>query len=77
MDNGVRHAVSDIGRRYEMVKGRVAEAARASGRNPDEIRVLAVSKTQPPERVVEAIEAGVGYHRREPGAGSPAQKGRE
>ena len=51
--------MSDIGQRYEMVKGRVADAAMASGRNPDDIRLLAVSKTQPPERVVEAIEAGV------------------
>lgn len=48
-----------IRERYGMVKGRVADAAFASGRNPDEIRLLAVSKTQPPERVVEAIEAGV------------------
>ena len=55
----MRKTVSGIGRRYEMVKGRVADAALACGRNSDEIRVLAVSKTQPPERVVEAIEAGV------------------
>ena len=51
--------MGDIGRRYEMVKERVADAAIACGRNPDDIRLLAVSKTQPPERVVEAIEAGV------------------
>ncbi|MCE2452547.1 MAG: alanine racemase, partial [Nitrospinae bacterium] len=51
--------MSEVGQRYEMVKERVADAALASGRNPDEIRLLAVSKTQPPERVVEAIEAGV------------------
>ena len=59
MDRSVRKTVSDIGQRYEMVKERVADAAVASGRNPDDIRLLAVSKTQPPERVVEAIEAGV------------------
>lgn len=51
--------MSEVGQRYEVVKGRVADAARASGRNPGEIRLLAVSKAQPPERVVEAIEAGV------------------
>ncbi|MDE0331023.1 MAG: YggS family pyridoxal phosphate-dependent enzyme [Nitrospinae bacterium] len=51
--------VSDVGRRYEMVKRRVADVAYACGRNPDEIRLLAVSKTQPPERIIEAIEAGV------------------
>ena len=42
-----------------MVKERVANAALDCGRNPDEIRLLAVSKTQPPERVIEAIDAGV------------------
>ena len=51
--------MSEVGQRYEVVKGRVAEVALGCGRNPDEIRLLAVSKTQPPERVVEAIEAGV------------------
>ncbi len=55
----MRKAMDVIRERYGMVKGRVADAAFASGRNPDEIRLLAVSKTQPPERVVEAIEAGV------------------
>ena len=59
MDKSLRDTVSMIGQRYEMVKGRVADAALACGRDPDEIRLLAVSKTQPPERVVEAIEAGV------------------
>ncbi len=48
-----------IGKRYEIVKERVAQAARASGREPEEVRLLAVSKTQPPERVIEAIEAGI------------------
>ncbi len=59
MDKSLRDTVSDIGQRYETVKGRVADAALACGREPDEIRLLAVSKTQPPERVVEAIEAGI------------------
>ena len=55
----MRNMVSEIGQRYEMVKERVANAALDCGRNPDEIRLLAVSKTQPPERVIEAIDAGV------------------
>ncbi len=42
-----------------MVRRRAADAALSCGRNPDAVRILAVSKTQPPERVVEAIEAGV------------------
>lgn len=48
-----------IRERYEMVRRRAAAAAIACGRSPDAVRVLAVSKTQPVERVVEAIEAGV------------------
>jgi PLP dependent protein len=40
------------------VRERIAAAARRVGRNPDEIALLAVSKTQPPERIREAYEAG-------------------
>ncbi len=39
----------------------VAEAARAAGRDPAEIAVIAVSKLQPPERIAAALAAG---HRR-------------
>ena len=74
MDRLMRKAMDMIRERYGMVKGRVADAAFASGRNPDEIRLLAVSKTQPPERVVEAIEAGVDILGEEPCAGSPRIK---
>lgn len=35
------------------------EAARAAGRNPDEVRILAVSKTQPAEAVAAAYYAGI------------------
>ena len=48
-----------VAQRCGMVRARVADAARRCGRAPDEIRLLAVSKTQPPERVAEAIEAGI------------------
>jgi len=51
--------VDTIRERYESVLERIAASARRAGRSPGEIRVVAVSKTQPPERMAEAIEAGV------------------
>jgi pyridoxal phosphate enzyme (YggS family) len=38
---------------------RIAAAASRAGRNPEEIALMAVSKTQPPERIREAYEAGL------------------
>jgi pyridoxal phosphate enzyme (YggS family) len=40
------------------IKERMAAAARGAGRNPDDIALIAVSKTQPPERIREAYDAG-------------------
>jgi pyridoxal phosphate enzyme (YggS family) len=40
------------------VKSRIAAAAEASGRDPDEITLVAVSKVQPPERIQDVLEAG-------------------
>src|SRR6267154_6014576 len=40
------------------IRERIATATRRSGRNPDEVLLMAVSKTQPPERVREAYAAG-------------------
>src|ERR1700683_1501418 len=40
------------------IRERIAAAARRAGRNTDEIALMAVSKTQPPERIREAYEAG-------------------
>jgi PLP dependent protein len=40
------------------VREHIAAAARRVGRNPGEIVLMAVSKTQPPERIREAYEAG-------------------
>lgn len=52
--------MGEIRERYEAVKRRAADAALSCGRDPGEVQLLAVSKTQPPEIVMEAIEAGVG-----------------
>ena len=40
------------------VRSRMAEAARRAGRNPDDVRLIAVSKTHPAEAVREAMAAG-------------------
>ncbi len=45
--------------RLEKVHHRITEAAVKSGRHPETIRLVAVSKTVPAERAKEAIEAGV------------------
>ena len=40
------------------VQERIATAARRAGRSPGDITLMAVSKTQPPERIREAYKAG-------------------
>ncbi len=40
------------------LRGRIAAAAQAAGRDPSTIELVAVSKTFPPERIEEAIAAG-------------------
>ncbi len=47
-----------IAQALEKVQQRIAAAARAAGRDPDEIRLLAVSKTKPPAAIREAWDAG-------------------
>jgi pyridoxal phosphate enzyme (YggS family) len=47
-----------IDERLAEVRARMAEAARKAGRKPDEIELVAVSKTHPPEAIQEAIAAG-------------------
>ena len=43
----------------ENVKERIQNACRRAGRNPDEVTLIAVSKTKPVEMLREAYEAGV------------------
>ena len=45
--------------RLQSVKKRIEEAAKACGRSPESVRLVAVSKTIATNRVREAIEAGV------------------
>jgi PLP dependent protein len=48
-----------IAENIQMVRQRIEEACIRSGRKPDEVMLIAVSKTNPAEAVVEAAAAGV------------------
>lgn len=43
----------------ETVKRRIAKAAAVSGRKPEDIKLVAVTKTLPPERIREAVALGI------------------
>jgi pyridoxal phosphate enzyme (YggS family) len=47
-----------VAERIAEVRGRIAEAARRSGRTPDAVTLVAVSKTFPADRVRDAFAAG-------------------
>ena len=51
--------MSTLAQRYEAVRQRAEAAARRSGRSIDDITIVAVSKTVPPEVVGQAIACGV------------------
>lgn len=48
-----------IRERLDVVRGRVAEVLRESGRRPDEVRTLVASKYYAPEQMAALAEAGV------------------
>ncbi len=48
-----------IAERIEAIHTRIANAAQRAGRDPAAVTLVAVTKTQPPERIAEAIAAGV------------------
>lgn len=50
--------MDDICARIKVVTEKIAQEARTSGREPSEIGLVAVSKSQPPEKVRVALEAG-------------------
>ncbi|WP_029521743.1 YggS family pyridoxal phosphate-dependent enzyme [Persephonella sp. KM09-Lau-8] len=45
----------------EKIKETIEKAAQKAGRKPEDIILLAASKTQPPEKIVEVYEAGIRY----------------
>ena len=48
-----------ISENIAQIRERMANAAKRAGRRPDEIALMAVTKTHPPERIREAYEAGL------------------
>jgi pyridoxal phosphate enzyme (YggS family) len=48
----------DIATRLAAVRAQIAEAAARAGRSAEDVALVAVAKTQPPEAVQEAIDAG-------------------
>jgi pyridoxal phosphate enzyme (YggS family) len=50
---------ADVCRKLDLVMGRIAAAAQRSSRSVDEITLVAVTKTHPPETVLKALACGV------------------
>jgi len=55
----MNHEDGHIVKRIEYVNDRIKKAATGCGRDPEFVRLVAVSKTIPEERIRQAIEAGV------------------
>lgn len=51
--------MESIANRLTAVYERIAAAAREAGRDPDEVRLVGVTKTHPPEVIAEAFAAGL------------------
>jgi len=51
--------INEIKSNFEKVKQRVIKAALSCGRNPDEIKIVAVSKSHPVDIVANGISAGI------------------
>lgn len=51
---------NSVARRFQKIKSQVAVAAEKSGRRPQDVRIVAVSKLQPVDKVKELIEVGHG-----------------
>ena len=49
----------DIAERLAHIRGRMVEAAERAGRRKEDVTLVAVTKTVPPERIRQAYEAGV------------------
>jgi PLP dependent protein len=51
--------VSELQENLARIRSRIDQACERSGRQPDSVRLMAVSKNHPPERVAEATSAGL------------------
>ena len=56
--NQPTHPESSVAQRLLAIQSEIAAAAQKAGRRPDEVELVAVSKTHPPEAVMEALDAG-------------------
>lgn len=52
------HPTLHIAANLERLRAALADAARRAGRHPQDVKLIAVSKTQPPEAVAAAVAAG-------------------
>src|SRR5690349_9329209 len=52
---------TQIAENITAIRQRIAESARRAARNSDEIALMAVTKTQPAEKIIAAYEAGIRY----------------
>lgn len=50
---------TEVARRVASIRRRIDAAAVAAGRSPDEVQLMGVSKRQPAERIIAALQAGV------------------
>lgn len=57
----IPQTVEEVGERYTQVLERMARAAQLVGRDPDEVQLVVVTKTHPPEIVTAAIRAGARF----------------
>ncbi|MFO8112103.1 MAG: YggS family pyridoxal phosphate-dependent enzyme [Desulfosalsimonadaceae bacterium] len=48
-----------VAKRLERIREKIAEAALRSGRNPESVQIVGVTKTVPVERIAEAVRAGI------------------
>jgi len=48
-----------VAERLQVIRERVADAAARSGRSTEAVRIVGVSKGNPPERVIDAVRAGL------------------
>ena len=50
---------TQIAENISAIQGRILEAARRAARNPNDVSLMAVTKTQPAEKIIAAYEAGI------------------
>ncbi len=52
---------TQIGENISAIQQRISEAAKRAGRNPNDVALMAVTKTQPAEKIIAAYESGIRY----------------